>query len=142
MKISSNSVHNKYDGRTIIQNSLRLKKVLLVLDDVNHEKQLEDLAGEKDWLGPGSRIIITTRDFHLLRKNKLHETYNVEGLVESEALNLFSLEAFNLPKPSEEFLDLSKEVVKYSGGLPLALKDWVPILMVDLLRFGIVLFKE
>ncbi|XLU54715.1 hypothetical protein S245_049363 [Arachis hypogaea] len=122
MNISSNAVHNKYDGRTIIQYSLRLKKVLLVLDDVNHEKQLEDLAGEKDWFGPGSRIIITTRDFHLLRKNKLHETYNVEGLVESEALNLFSLEAFNLPKPSEEFLDLSKEVVKYSGGLPLALK--------------------
>ncbi|XP_072071147.1 TMV resistance protein N isoform X2 [Arachis hypogaea] len=122
MKKSSNSVHNKYDGRTIIQNSLRLKKVLLVLDDVNHGKQLEYLAGEKDWFGPGSRIIITTRDFHLLRKDKLHETYNVEGLVESEALNLFSLEAFNLPKPSEEFLELSIEVVKYSGGLPLALK--------------------
>ncbi|QHO08730.1 TMV resistance protein N [Arachis hypogaea] len=122
MNISSNAVHNKYDGRTIIQYSLRLKKVLLVLDDVNHEKQLEDLAGEKAWFGPGSRIIITTRDFHLLRKNKLHETYNVEGLVENEALNLFSLEAFNLPKPSEEFLALSKEVVKYSGGLPLALK--------------------
>ncbi|QHO08754.1 TMV resistance protein N-like [Arachis hypogaea] len=122
MKIRSNFVHNKYDGRTIIQNSLRLKKVLLVLDDVNHGKQLEYLAGEQAWFGPGSRIIITTRDFHLLRKDKLHETYNVEGLVESEALNLFSLEAFNLPKPSEEFLDLSIEVVKYSGGLPLALK--------------------
>ncbi|XLU99527.1 hypothetical protein S245_013867 [Arachis hypogaea] len=57
---------------------------------------------------------------------EVHETYNVEGLMESEALNLFSLEAFNLPKPSEEFLDLSKEVVKevvkYSGGLPLALQ--------------------
>ncbi|XP_016193922.1 TMV resistance protein N isoform X1 [Arachis ipaensis] len=121
MNISSNAVHNKYDGRTIIQNSLRLKKVLLVLDDVNHEKQLKDLAGEQDWFGPGSRIIITTRDLMVL-KEEVHKTYNVEGLMESEALNLFSLEAFNLPKPSEEFLELSKEVVKYSGGLPLALK--------------------
>ncbi|XP_052115865.1 disease resistance protein RUN1 isoform X2 [Arachis duranensis] len=122
MNISSNVVHDKEEWRRMIKNSLHLKKVLLVLDDVNHEKQLENLAGEKDWFGPGSRIIMTTRDFHMLRKNKLHETYNVEGLVEREALNLFSLEAFNLPKPSEEFLDLSKEVVKYSGGLPLALK--------------------
>ncbi|XP_057753949.1 TMV resistance protein N-like isoform X2 [Arachis stenosperma] len=122
MNISSNAVYNKYDGRTIIQNSLRLKKVLLVLDDVNHEKQLEDLAGEQDWFGPGSRIIITTRDVEALKGPEVHETYNVEGLVESEALNLFCLKAFKQQKPTEGFLDLSKEVVKYSGGLPLALK--------------------
>ncbi|XP_057753951.1 disease resistance protein Roq1-like isoform X4 [Arachis stenosperma] len=79
MNISSNAVYNKYDGRTIIQNSLRLKKVLLVLDDVNHEKQLEDLAGEQDWFGPGSRIIITTRDVEALKGPEVHETYNVEG---------------------------------------------------------------
>ncbi|XP_052116136.1 TMV resistance protein N [Arachis duranensis] len=122
MNISSNAVYNEYDGRTIIQNSLRLKKVLLVLDDVNHEKQLEDLAGEQDWFGPGSRIIITTRDIEVLKGPEVHETYKVKGLVESEALNLFCLKAFKQQKPTEGFLDLSKEVVKYSGGLPLALK--------------------
>ncbi|XLR44697.1 hypothetical protein S83_029357 [Arachis hypogaea] len=66
MNISSTAVYSEYDGRTIIQNSLHHKKVLLVLDDVNHEKQLENLDGEQDWFGPGSRIIITTRDIHLL----------------------------------------------------------------------------
>ncbi|QHO08753.1 Disease resistance protein [Arachis hypogaea] len=122
MNISSKAVHNKYDGRTVIQNSLHLKKVLLVLDDVNHEKQLEDLAGERDWFGPGSRIIITTRDVEVLKGPEVHETYKVEGLVEGEALNLFCLKAFKQQEPTEGFLDLSKKVVKYSGGLPLALK--------------------
>ncbi|XP_020977499.1 TMV resistance protein N-like isoform X2 [Arachis ipaensis] len=122
MNISSNAVHNKYDGRTRIQNSLHLKKVLLVLDDVNHEKQLEDLAGQQDWFGPGSRIVITTRDLEVLKKQEVHETYKVEGLVKSEAFNLFCLKAFKQQEPTEGFLDLSEEVVKYSGGLPLALK--------------------
>ncbi|QHO08727.1 TMV resistance protein N [Arachis hypogaea] len=122
MNISSNAVYNKYEGRKIIQNSLRLKKVLLVVDDVNHEKQLEDLAGEQDWFGPGSRIIITTRDVEVLKGPEVHETYKVEGLVKSEALNLFCLKAFKQEEPTEGFLDLSEEVVKYSGGLPLALK--------------------
>ncbi|MED6147420.1 hypothetical protein PIB30_043890 [Stylosanthes scabra] len=121
MNISSKAVYSEYDGRIIIQNSLRLKKVLLVLDDVNHEKQLENLAGGKDGFGSGSRIIITTRDVEVLKEQEMHATYKVEGLVETEAFNLFSLKAFKLPKPTEEFLDLSKEVVKYSGGLPLAL---------------------
>nr|CCW28747.1 TIR NB-ARC LRR protein [Arachis duranensis] len=122
MGISSTALYSEYDGRAILQNSLRLKKVLLVLDDVNHEKQLENLAGEQDWFGSGSRIIITTRDQHLLQEQGVHETYEVEGLVEIEAFNLFCSKAFKLPEPTEGFLDLSKEVVNYSGGLPLALK--------------------
>ncbi|MED6138869.1 hypothetical protein PIB30_078544 [Stylosanthes scabra] len=122
MHIGSATVFSEYDGRTIIQNSLRLKKVLLVLDDVNHVKQLENLAGEQDWFGSGSRIIITTRDIHVLKEHEVEETYNVEGLVESEAFNLFCSKAFKRSEPIEEFLDLSKKVVNYSGGLPLALK--------------------
>ncbi|XLR20529.1 hypothetical protein S83_048441 [Arachis hypogaea] len=122
MGISSTALYSEYDGRAILQNSLRLKKVLLVLDDVNHEKQLENLAGEQDWFGSGSRIIITTRDQHLLQEQGVHETYEVEGLVEIEAFNLFCSKAFKLPEPTEGFLDLTKEVVNYSGGLPLALK--------------------
>ncbi|KAL4382270.1 hypothetical protein AHAS_Ahas04G0216700 [Arachis hypogaea] len=50
------------------------------------------------------------------------EPCDVEELVESEALNLFCLKAFKQQEPTEGFLDLSEEVVKYSGGLPLALK--------------------
>jgi hypothetical protein len=105
-----------------IQNSLCRKKVLLVLDDVNELNQLENLAGTQDWFGPGSRVLITTRDKHLLMTHGVHKTYEVGMLFPNEALNLFSLKAFKGDQPQEGYLDLSKEVVDYTGGLPLALE--------------------
>jgi hypothetical protein len=105
-----------------IQNSLCRKKVLLVLDDVNELNQLENLAGTQDWFGPGSRVLITTRDKHLLMTHGVHKTYEVGMIFPNEALNLFSLKAFKGDQPQEGYLDLSKEVVDYTGGLPLALE--------------------
>ncbi|MED6146309.1 hypothetical protein PIB30_033307 [Stylosanthes scabra] len=123
MKIISSDADyiDKYDGSKKIQTSFHGKKVLIVLDDVSHEDQLENLA-EKDWFGPGSRIIITTRNKEVLKQQGRHETYNVTGLVESEAFNLFCSKAFKQPEPLEGFWGLSKEVVDYCSGLPLALK--------------------
>ena len=122
MSISRNDFHNLYDGKKTIQNSFHTKKVLLVLDDVNELNQLENLAGKQDWFGPGSRVIITTRDKHLLMTHGVHKTYEVWMLFQNEALNLFCLKAFKGDKPQEGYLDLSKEVVDYTGGLPLALE--------------------
>ncbi|MED6159798.1 hypothetical protein PIB30_045544 [Stylosanthes scabra] len=120
--ISSDAYYNKYDGSKIIQTSFRRKKVLIVFDDVSHENQLENLAKEKDWFGAGSRIIITTRNKEVLKQQEGHETYEVKVLVERECFELFCSEAFNQAEPLERFLDLSKEVVNYCSGLPLALK--------------------
>jgi len=122
LSISRNDFHNLYDGKKTIQNSLCRKKVLLVLDDVNELNQLENLVGKQDWFGPGSRVIITTRDKHLLMTRGVHQTYEVGMLSQNEALNLFCLKAFKEDQPQEEYLDLSKEVVEYTGGLPLALE--------------------
>ncbi|GAU28639.1 hypothetical protein TSUD_159200 [Trifolium subterraneum] len=122
VNISRNDFHNLYDGKNTIQNSLCRKKVLLVLDDVNELNQLENLAGKQDWFGPGSRVLITTRDKHLLMTHGVHKTYQVGTLFPNEALNLFCLNAFKGDQPQEGYLDLSKEVVDYTGGLPLALE--------------------
>ncbi|QHN98051.1 hypothetical protein HN51_045843 [Arachis hypogaea] len=119
---SSSNCKNEHDGRRIIRASLCHKKILLVLDDINEEKQLKNLAEEQDWFGPGSRIIITTRDMHLLKIHDAYEIYNVEVLGESESFDLFHLKAFKQQTPAEEYLDLSKQAVKYCGGLPLALE--------------------
>lgn len=89
------------------------------MNDVN---QLENLAAKQDWFGPGSRVIITTRDKHLLVTHGVHKTYEVGMLFLKDALNLFCLKAFKGDKPQEGYLDLSKEVVDYVGGLPLALE--------------------
>ncbi|XP_076958728.1 TMV resistance protein N-like [Bidens hawaiensis] len=70
------------DGMCQIQSRLSCKKVLVVLDDVDNIKQLQFLAGACDWFGPGSRIIITTRDEHLLCY--AHEEYAPELLKETK----------------------------------------------------------
>nr|XP_009781806.1 PREDICTED: TMV resistance protein N-like [Nicotiana sylvestris] len=93
------------------------KKVLIVFDD---ENQLENLIGMPDLFGDGSRIILTTRDSELFRKH--NQLYPVPELPKREALELFSLHAFQKPILDKEFLKLSKCVVDYAKGLLLALK--------------------
>ncbi|KAI5312277.1 hypothetical protein L3X38_041450 [Prunus dulcis] len=109
-------------GTNFIKNCLSNKKVLLILDDVSESSQLEKLAGEKDWFGKGSIIIITTRDERLLVKHDMQVSYKVEGLSDDDALELFSRNAFKKNEHDEGFLELSKGFVNYARGLPLALK--------------------
>ncbi|MED6149422.1 hypothetical protein PIB30_062233 [Stylosanthes scabra] len=122
LNVRHNYFHNSFDGKKIIANSLCNKKVLLVLDDISHLSQLNHLAGKQEWFGPGSRILITTRDKHLLVTHGVHQTCELEGLVSNEALHLFCLKAFKRDWPRRGYLDLCKEVVEYTKGLPLALE--------------------
>ncbi|KAF5454827.1 hypothetical protein F2P56_024464 [Juglans regia] len=110
------------EGMNMIRNRLCYKKVFLVLDDVDKEEHLTALARSHDWFGPGSRIILTSRDSHLLKRHGVNDIYKVNELNNDEALQLFSLAAFKKPHPEENFVDLSKGFVKYAQGLPLALK--------------------
>ncbi|XP_020537382.1 disease resistance protein RUN1 isoform X2 [Jatropha curcas] len=116
------------NGRTFnasfnfIKRRLRLKKVLLVLDDVDDWKQLESLAKEPNWFGQGSRIIITTRDKHLLDAHGVQSIYEVHYLKTDQALQLLSQYAFKQNNPKLEYLELSKQFTSYAKGLPLALR--------------------
>ncbi|XP_031249162.1 TMV resistance protein N-like [Pistacia vera] len=115
------NISNIYDGINMIRSRLRHKRILVVIDDVVYVNQLDNLVGKHDWFGSGSRILITTRDEHLLRTHRVDKVYKAEVLDDDEALQLFSLKAFD-DQPSKEYVELSKCVVKYAGGLPLALK--------------------
>ncbi|XP_057991681.1 disease resistance protein RPV1 isoform X2 [Hevea brasiliensis] len=102
---------------------LKSMKVLIVFDDVEDRNHLKDLAGEYDLYGEGTRIIITSRDSHVLKYDFSEEgIYEVEKLIDSETLQLFSLHAFNQNLPKEEYMELSEEATIYAGGNPLALK--------------------
>ena len=115
-------VHNVHDGVHIIRKRLRNKKILLVLDDVTELDQLKKLAGENCWFGSGSRVMITTRDKHLLESHEVKEIYEAEVLNHEEALKLFSLKAFKMDHPTEDYGKLSQAFVDYCKGLPLALE--------------------
>ncbi|KAM5549892.1 TMV resistance protein N [Rosa sericea] len=111
-----------HEGATIIRRLLGDKKVLLILDDVNHSSHLEYLAGNPEWFGSGSRVLITTRDEHLLIEHGVESRLKVEELNDDDSLQLFSRKAFKRGYPEEDFLGLSKSVINYAKGLPLALK--------------------
>ncbi|KAL4633350.1 hypothetical protein ACB092_04G117100 [Castanea dentata] len=113
-------IHDVDDGVFTIKNRLRHKRILLIFDDVNQLEQLDNLAGNHIWFGSGSRIIITTRDKHLLQL--ADDIYDVEGLDDGEALHLLSLKAFKTNHPPKDFLELSKDFVDYAKGLPLAIE--------------------
>ncbi|KAJ9542623.1 hypothetical protein OSB04_029129, partial [Centaurea solstitialis] len=108
------------DGARMIRTRLSKKKVILVLDDVDNVKQLQFLAATQEWFGPGSRIIITTRDEHLLAD--AHFKYKPTCLLREQAVELFSMHAFKKNIPLKGYEDLSYRAISYTGHLPLALK--------------------
>nr|XP_011470666.1 PREDICTED: TMV resistance protein N-like [Fragaria vesca subsp. vesca] len=122
LKEENVQVWNVYSGITMIKRCFCNKVVLLVLDDVDQSEQLENLVGEKDWFGSRSRIIITARDRHVLVAYGVEKPYELKGLNEDEALQLFSWKAFRKYVPEEDYAELSKSFVMNAGGLPLALK--------------------
>ncbi|KAG7948113.1 hypothetical protein I3843_14G130700 [Carya illinoinensis] len=115
-------VSDPHKGIEMIRSRMQNKKVFIVLDNVDSDEQLESLAGDHNWFGPGSRVIITGRDSHLLKINKVNDMYAVQLLQPADALQLFSLSAFDETHPPEDYKDLSMAIVNYAGGLPLALK--------------------
>ena len=121
-KILEESVQDVNEGVFVIKNRLCHKRILLVLDDVSQLDQLEKLVGKHNWFGFGSRVIITTRDKHLLHTHEVDEICVAETLSDDEALHLLSLKALKKDHPPEDYLELSKDVVQYTKGLPLAIE--------------------
>ncbi|KAF3440404.1 hypothetical protein FNV43_RR18688 [Rhamnella rubrinervis] len=89
------SVSGVRHGIWLLSKMFRYRKVLIVLDDADRLAQLEALAGEAQWFGIGSRIIITTRDESLLKCNGVKFVYMCEALSHDEATQLFSLRPLN-----------------------------------------------
>ncbi|XP_058185408.1 disease resistance protein RPV1-like isoform X2 [Rhododendron vialii] len=121
----SHELSNSHEGIEIIKKTaFGRKKVLVVLDDVDNDQQLKALAIERDSFAPGSRIIITTRDKSSLKILELgeNEIYGLEKLDQDDSLELFNWHSFKEDHPPEDHLDLSRQIVHYAGGLPLALE--------------------
>ncbi|KAJ4980838.1 hypothetical protein NE237_031675 [Protea cynaroides] len=109
-------------GIDMIKQRLSNKKVFIVLDDVDQDTNLNVVIGKCDWFGLGSRIIITTRDMHVLKLQEVDKTYEPAKMDLHQSLKLFSKHAFKMDQPPERYLALSKDMVETTGGLPLALE--------------------
>ncbi|KAK8712322.1 hypothetical protein V6N13_147562 [Hibiscus sabdariffa] len=117
------NIFDVHEGKAIINHRLSHRKVLVVIDDADNIQHLKCLVGRRDWFGLGSRIIVTTRDEHLLRSYRVDDVYKPTTLNDHDAFHLFSLKAFGGDTvPENDFIELSKDVVHYADGLPLALE--------------------
>uniref|UniRef100_A0A2N9FJ87 TIR domain-containing protein n=1 Tax=Fagus sylvatica TaxID=28930 RepID=A0A2N9FJ87_FAGSY len=121
-KILMEKIDNTFEGVLMIKRRLCHKKILLVLDDVDRLDQIEMLVGKHTWFGPGSRIIITTRDEHLLNAHGVDKIYEVKGLNDEEARCLFFFKAFKKEHVPDDYLNLAIGFISHAAGLPLALE--------------------
>nr|AAL36373.1 putative disease resistance protein [Arabidopsis thaliana] len=105
-----------------IEEWLRNQRVLIVLDDVDDLEQLEVLAKESFWFGPGSRVIVTLKDKKILMAHGINDIYHVDYPSQKKALEIFCLSAFKQSSPQDGFEELARKVVELCGNLPLALR--------------------
>ncbi|XP_048131269.1 disease resistance protein L6-like [Rhodamnia argentea] len=127
LNFKSIEVHDTDFGINMIRGRCRHKKVLIVLDNLDKRDQLVMLAEKCEWFGPGSRIIVTTRDSSIFTNNasihpKEYHFYEMEEMHHSFAIQLFSRHAFKSDAPPREYDKITREIVKIIGGLPLSLK--------------------
>jgi len=110
---------------SFVKERLRRIKVFIVLDDVDYSMALEELRdlldGRNSSFGPGSKVLITSRDKQVLR-NVVDETHEVQGLNDEEALQLFGSKALKNCNPTIDHINLIDEIVSHVQGNPLALK--------------------
>ncbi|WVZ16875.1 hypothetical protein V8G54_009857 [Vigna mungo] len=106
-------------GRTIIREKLSGKRMLIVLDDVSNFI-LFDIWDFRKWSVEGTVIILTSTYIEPLRGGD--SVFWVKRMNAEESLELLSWHAFREVKPKEEYKELATSVVRYCGGLPLALE--------------------
>jgi len=102
---------------TFVRDRLRHKKVFIVLDDVDDLMPLEEweelLDGRNSSFGPGSKVLITSRDKQVLN-NVINETYEVQRLNYKEALQLFSSKALKNCIPTIDHRHLIAQIVSHA----------------------------
>ncbi|XP_031380047.1 TMV resistance protein N-like isoform X1 [Punica granatum] len=113
---------NTDEGTKQLKYRLRHKKAIILLDDVDGVDQLKALAGDLAWFGPGSRIIITTREKKVLDLFQVSDIYELTLLSADQAFELFCRHAFIKGLPTPDLYGLSWDIVRTTGSLPLALE--------------------
>ncbi|KAH7516754.1 hypothetical protein FEM48_Zijuj10G0168400 [Ziziphus jujuba var. spinosa] len=117
-------VRNDGPGKNLLRRRLHSKRVLIVLDDVDSSKQIQDLVGNwkvENWLGPGSRVIVTSENEGLLNQFGKKYIYKVDKLTDDEALQVLGMRAFADNYILDGYKEVCNNVVEIADGNPLTL---------------------
>ncbi|GAU50613.1 hypothetical protein TSUD_351900 [Trifolium subterraneum] len=114
---------NKGEGGVIhLQEQLKGKRALIVLDDVSTYDQVKGICLNRNYFARGSVLIVTSRDVRILQLLEVDHVYSIKEMDEKMSLELFSWHAFRQSSPTKDFRQLSEKIVACCGGLPLALE--------------------
>ncbi|KAL6135689.1 hypothetical protein ACLB2K_067915 [Fragaria x ananassa] len=80
LEVDNVDINDVKEGTELIKYVARRKRVFFLLDNVNKLDQLNALARSRDWFGSGSRIVISTRDPHLLSVLDVDNVYGEQGI--------------------------------------------------------------
>ncbi|RHN52986.1 putative winged helix-turn-helix DNA-binding domain, toll-like receptor [Medicago truncatula] len=121
--IEHHQICNRYSATDLIRRRLRHEKALLIFDNVDQVEQLEKIAVHREWLGAGSRIVIISRDEHILKEYGVDVVYKVPLMNSTDSYELFCRKAFKVEKIiMSDYQNLANEILDYAKGLPLAIK--------------------
>ncbi|GLJ35031.1 hypothetical protein SUGI_0705030 [Cryptomeria japonica] len=101
---------------------LRSNRLLIVLDGIDHVDQIHALLPTKDSVGPGSLIIITTRDISVTKCCGIPLIYEMGKLDRSHAKQLFCWHAFSQQNSAPGFEDLVERFLDATNLIPLFLE--------------------
>ncbi|XVE84812.1 hypothetical protein DITRI_Ditri17bG0042800 [Diplodiscus trichospermus] len=137
IKGKTQKIYNTDVGINKIKELVCCRRVLLVLDDVDDLEKINKIIGTQICFHQGSKIIITSRNQNLLIAPSISQLFDLESLSSyrdsckvfevrelafNESLQLFNWFAFNHNSITESFMEYARSIVKYCGGLPLALQ--------------------
>jgi hypothetical protein len=109
---------NPTRGRALIKERLRRERVFICLDNVWEDVKVETTVVRNVDLGPGSRILKTSR----IKEAIDGSIHDLEVLDEESAWELFCWHAFERKKPPEVLASLAERAAQKCGGLPLAIR--------------------
>ncbi|GMP86351.1 hypothetical protein CsSME_00039154 [Camellia sinensis var. sinensis] len=105
-----------------LRESLRRKRILLILDDVWKRLELNDIGIPYGDGHGGCKILLTSRFVYVCDDMGAEKKFTVEALDKEEAWNLFKDMAGISNDTSTEFYSTQKAVAEECGGLPVAIK--------------------
>ncbi|KAL3740421.1 hypothetical protein ACJRO7_021669 [Eucalyptus globulus] len=112
--------------QTILRNTIKDKKFLLVLDDVwsNDRSRWEELKSLLSEGAHGSKIIVTTRSSEVASMMGTHAAHNLKGLSHEDSMILFKKWAFDEKEKQlcPDLLKIGNDIVKKCQGVPLLVK--------------------
>ncbi|CAL9232839.1 unnamed protein product, partial [Arabidopsis halleri] len=107
---------------SFLRSRLQRKRILVILDNVNDYRDVGTFLGKLNYFGPGSRIIMTSRNRRVFVLCKIDHVYEVKPLDIPTSVRLLDRGTFQIVLSPEVYKTLSLELVKFSNGNPQVLQ--------------------